>query len=593
MVAAAIRGNRAGVPARGELDRVIGILTGRLVDTHGHSDPGCGCRTADANARQPPIFTGHGFQWAMLLGATAWVVGATFLRWPAPLYAQFGSNSTIDSAFFALAGRVVRNGQVPYVAFWDHKPPLIYLIDALALTVSGGAVWGIWLVAVAALVATLGLAWLAWRPVVGPTAAVIGITWVAFSIGIVAPFNLTEGFVLPVQAATMLILARWSPPGAARSRPRSAVGALAGLAFMLRPNLIGTPAAVAGNHGGRAALTRRARELPALVGGSLVGAALVIAPILIWLGIDGAFGRSGTRSSITTPCTPRRRGCPASGRRSKASRTRPFTERCCCRWLAGSSLRIASSSDRRRRYAPPVLSSRCSGRPSKSRSRPSPAGRTCTISRCCCCRLPSHGLVACEVFALVARAGAPTVTERWRRTRPRSSVPPSRSSRLAGRDSASATTGSDASARQVDATAQYVRDHSPANSRLLVWGHASDVYVFSDRAPASRFVYPLALLTPRYANDALVAGFVEELRASAPPLIVDATPGAARSEALVPPLAGWNPTWQYPESGVAWWTMTPALRAFYDYVATNFTIIDSVGPRHWVIYARRSDLDQR
>jgi hypothetical protein len=39
--------------------------------------------------------------------------------------------------------------------------------------------------------------------------------------------------------------------------------------------------------------------------------------------------------------------------------------------------------------------------------------------------------------------------------------------------------------------------------------------------------------------------------------------------------------------------MTPALRAFYDYVATNFTIIDSVGPRHWVIYARRSHLDQR
>jgi hypothetical protein len=37
----------------------------------------------------------------------------------------------------------------------------------------------------------------------------------------------------------------------------------------------------------------------------------------------------------------------------------------------------------------------------------------------------------------------------------------------------------------------------------------------------------------------------------------------------------------------------PALRAFYDHVATNYIIIDSVGPQHWVIYARRSDLDKR
>jgi hypothetical protein len=39
--------------------------------------------------------------------------------------------------------------------------------------------------------------------------------------------------------------------------------------------------------------------------------------------------------------------------------------------------------------------------------------------------------------------------------------------------------------------------------------------------------------------------------------------------------------------------VTPALRAFYDHVAANYTAIDSIGPQHWVIYARRSDLDKR
>jgi hypothetical protein len=145
----------------------------------------------------------------------------------------------------------------------------------------------------------------------------------------------------------------------------------------------------------------------------------------------------------------------------------------------------------------------------------------------------------------------------------------------------------------VDATARYVREHSPPNSRLFVWGHASDVYLFANRAPASRFVYPLAMLTPRYADSALVAGFVDELRASAPPLIVDATSGVSTSDDLVPSLSAWDPAWRYPETGVAWWTMTPALRAFYDHVAANYTIIDSVGPQHWVIYARRSDLEKR
>ena len=101
------------------------------------------------------------------------------------------------------------------------------------------------------------------------------------------------------------------------------------------------------------------------------------------------------------------------------------------------------------------------------------------------------------------------------------------------------------------------------------------------------------MLTSRYADSSLVAGFIDDVRASAPPLLVDATPGAAKSDALVPSLASWNPRWRYPTSGVASWTMTPALRAFYDYVASSYTVVDVIGPRRWVIYARRSGSEMR
>ena len=149
-------------------------------------------------------------EWVVLLGAAGWIVLLLLLRWPALLYPQFNSNSNIDAAFFALAGKLVRDGAVPYLAFWDHKPPLIYLIDALALSVSGGAIWGVWLATVAALLVTLGAAFAAWRRMFGAAAAVIAALVLAVSFDVPAPFNLTEGFVLPAQAAALLILARWS-----------------------------------------------------------------------------------------------------------------------------------------------------------------------------------------------------------------------------------------------------------------------------------------------------------------------------------------------------------------------------------------------
>jgi hypothetical protein len=143
---------------------------------------------------------------------------------------------------------------------------------------------------------------------------------------------------------------------------------------------------------------------------------------------------------------------------------------------------------------------------------------------------------------------------------------------------------------QVEETAAYVRTHSAPGTPLLVWGHASDVYLFAQRPPASRYVYSLALLTPHYADAAMVERFIAELRSSAPPLIVDATSGLAEEERLVPSLAHWDPAWRYPNDRgprVRWWAMTPELRAFYDYVASTYGVVDSIGPMRWPIYQRR------
>ena len=536
-----------------------------------------------------------GFEWAMLLAGLAWIITVTFVRWPAPLYPQFGSNSTIDAAFFALAGRMVRAGEVPYVAFWDHKPPLIYLINAFALSLSSGGVWGIWVVTVAAFAATLGLAWRAWRPTVGPTAAIVGMTWVAASVGLVAPFNLTEGYVLPVHAGAMLLMTRWSPLRRRVLVSGLVVGALAGLAFMLRPNFVGAPAVVMAMMVIGLLTTRQPRKLAVWVTGVVVGVALTIAPILVWLGTQNAL-RPFLEQVFSYNATYVAASWSARARAAFEGVATTSTYGTLLLPISGWVLALRRLVVRRRGATPtPVLLFAVLWLPVEIALAAVP-GRP-YMHYFATLLLPCGvltGIAACEVFAIIAPVAAPAVAARWRRhvalvVCGAIAVVPIGRTLIGLRDSGLRGER----AEQVDATAHYVRAHSARDSRLLVWGHAADVYFFADREPASRFVYPLAMLTPRYADSSLVAGFVDELRANAPPLIVDATPGVAKSEALVPSLASWNPRWRYPTSGVAWWTMSPALRAFYDYVAASYAAVDVVGPQQWVIYARRPGPEMR
>ena len=534
-------------------------------------------------------------EWLMVLGAAGWVVVLLLFRWPALWYPQFNSNSNIDSAFFAFAGQVVRDGGVPYLSFWDHKPPLIYLIDALALTLSGGAVWGVWVATVAALLGALGMGFTAWRRMFGAAAAAIAAVWLVFALDVVAPFNLTEGFSLPAQAAALLILARWATTRGPVFWPALGIGALTGFGFLLRQNLIGAPAAVAITMVLMLLIARRMRDLPAMFAGFAVGAAIIIGPVLAWLGNAGALGafwdqvfhynfvysaaswRSRIRAGFEGVALTTMYGSlllPLAGWLIAAYRLRstrrestglPVLILC----LVWTPLELAFAAVPGRTYAhyfTPLLLSLAS--------------------------LVALGVS--ELFSVIDRAFA---TDASRRLRQVAAVVLCVALALVplGHVMFDVRDGGLRSVRtqQIQLTAQYVRTHSSPTAPLLVWGHASDVYAFADRKPASRFVYPLALFTPGYADSTLVAGFLDELRTSEPPIIIDATPNAPNAEALIPPLTRWNPKWRYPASGVAWWTMTPAMRSVYDYVRANYVASATVGPHRWIVYQRVANVSQR
>jgi hypothetical protein len=80
------------------------------------------------------------------------VLGASLLlslAYCPPVDPEFG-----DKEFFKYCGRVILRGQVPYRDFFDHKPPLIYFVNAAGLLLGS---WGLWLITTGFAAAITGL----------------------------------------------------------------------------------------------------------------------------------------------------------------------------------------------------------------------------------------------------------------------------------------------------------------------------------------------------------------------------------------------------------------------------------------------------
>ena len=65
-----------------------------------------------------------------------------------------------DSGVFLYMGSSILDGQVPYRDAWDHKPPVIFYLNAFGLIIGGGSIWGVWAIEVFSLILT---AWIGFR----------------------------------------------------------------------------------------------------------------------------------------------------------------------------------------------------------------------------------------------------------------------------------------------------------------------------------------------------------------------------------------------------------------------------------------------
>lgn len=530
-------------------------------------------------------------EWGVLGVLGAWVTVLLFLEWPALLYPAFVSNSSIDSAFFAFAGELLRNGGTPYVSYWDHKPPLIHLINAAALTLSGGRIWGVWFASLAALLVAVWLAYQTLRRSFGVVGATLGTTYFAFSVAGMLSFNLTEWYALPIQWATVLLFVKWRPSSGKEHLLGFGIGVLAALGFLLRANLIGAAVSVGLVLSVVLLAQQRMGSWFRLVTGGIAGAMLVGAVVVVYLGLEGslaAFGEQAFRYNFVYAATTWRQRLgsahqglervtiygslvlPLAGwifgiyRLGKQGHRDPLYPvfLLAVVWLP-IELLLASTSGRGYGHYfttlyPPLsfLTALLSWEPVADDSE---------LFR------GTGWLRRPAMLALSIAVAIPAVESTVRNL----AFYGLRHGRM----------------EQISPTVEYIRKHSGADDKIFVWGHAADVYFFSGRKPASRFIYPLPLLTPAYADSMLIQSFLDELRTAAPSIIVDAA-NAAPGEDLVPPLGRWDPEWRHPDPRRtewkydSWWTMTPALQGFYNFVAENYVVVDSVGPMRWAVYRR-------
>lgn len=144
-----------------------------------------------------------------------------------------------DSGVFLYLGWRVLNGDIPYRDVWDHKPPLIYFVDALGLIITPHALWGVWFLQFIFIFFTLFIVYKLLDREFGIYAALTGtIVLTSGLLTILEKGNVTEEYALVFQALGFwLFILAWKRDFPIRSS--FWIGLLGGLAFNFKQTTIG------------------------------------------------------------------------------------------------------------------------------------------------------------------------------------------------------------------------------------------------------------------------------------------------------------------------------------------------------------------
>ncbi|MEK6208730.1 MAG: hypothetical protein AABM32_13965 [Chloroflexota bacterium] len=467
-----------------------------------------------------------------------------------------------DAGVFFYVANTLLAGGVPYRDVWDHKPPAVYVIDAIGL--AAGGPMGVWVLQLAALAIAAVLSYRVMASAFAPTAALAGtLAWILAAPRLFLEDGTQTSFVelyaLPLQFAAFGL---YSVSTARRS---AFSGVLLGLAGLLKPTLVGTWVAIvlrelwrfARGDDRRGAVGRlMLLGLGATVVLVIAVAAFALARGLPWA-VDQAVRYNLLYSAFATPSA--RLDAVLDGARLT------LPSGLFAAGVLGWALALAD-----RRPRPVLVSLVLVALPVEIVLATS--GRA--YHYYFLAWLPSLGVLAGYLasralsfrprFGTIVVAGALVAMS----VRPTMLV-----ARLA-------VLGDDGASR---GAAAYVREHSAAGDLVLVWGSRTEINVLAERRSPTSYVYQYAPLATRgYSTPERFAAFLEDLERTRPLLIVD----ASKDSVVTPPLdrAGFA-SWTSPEPQYMW---PDGASRIVDFVEANYEKVTTLPQTGWPVWRLRS-----
>lgn len=119
----------------------------------------------------------------------------------------FSSLVQRDSGVFSYIGWRILNGEIPYRDVWDHKPPLIYYLNAMGQMLSPGSQWGIWIIQCIFLLVAAYLGFQIIKKTFGVWVATFTLFSWMLTVNFIMPGgNFTEEYALPFQFLCLYLI---------------------------------------------------------------------------------------------------------------------------------------------------------------------------------------------------------------------------------------------------------------------------------------------------------------------------------------------------------------------------------------------------
>lgn len=151
---------------------------------------------------------------------------------------------SLDNGYYLYIGQQIAAGKTAYLDVWESKPPGIFYVNALGLSLARGSRWGVWGMEFAALFGAAVISYLALRKTYGFLPALLGtLAWLWGLSPILQGGNLTEEYSLPFNF--LAVLCFWlSLQQPARRWPLVVIGLTFAASFAFRANNTGVQMAL-------------------------------------------------------------------------------------------------------------------------------------------------------------------------------------------------------------------------------------------------------------------------------------------------------------------------------------------------------------